>query len=155
MSDEAQTPAFEGPLVAEPATKDFVSSNYDVIQRSVLAGMGLDRFDAGIANRVMAAIQKGHLQLWRIYSPETNDVAGTITFHVGVDPFTLEGFLWIYSLHLSGNVAIEAWRQPFLQIDNFAKSKNITKMGARTKLDRVADIAMDNGFDVYWYLERS
>lgn len=156
MSDVDQSQALEIDLVAEPATSSFISEHYDVLQRSILAGMGLDSFSPELATRIMSAIQNPSvpMQLWRIYSPDDQSVAGTITFYTGQDALTQEKFLWIYSMHLSAGVPLEAWRRAFVRLDSYAKSIGVSVVSARTKLDRVVDIAMDNGFDVLYYLER-
>lgn len=156
MSDEVQAPVTYNKLMAEPAPKGFIADNSREVQLSIQLGMGLTVFDPGLGTRLMEAVMSGNLKLWRLFFSEddANQVAGTLSFFIGTDALLGTKFLWIYSLHLSMNVPMEAWRPAFEALAEYAKSEGVTSIAAKTQLPHVADIARDNGFAVGTYLER-
>lgn len=150
-------------VAAAPATRLFVQEHYDLVQRSIVAGMGYDKFDAKIANAMMKGIEIGMdrkgvgIQLWILFAPSDDgpQFCGSITFFDATDAILGSKYRYIYSFHCSKKVPLEAWHAPFNDILADAKASGCVTICAKTMLSHVVEIAADNGFDVQYYLERT
>lgn len=145
-------------IMVRPVSRGFIQANYDMLQRMVVLGMGYLVFDAGIANRMMRSIEDANnpMECWALFAPddEQPQLCGAITFFIATDLILGEKYMYIYSLHCSKKVEIEAWRNAFTEISAYARAKGCARICAKTQIDHVIDIAKDNGFAVGTYLER-
>lgn len=154
---EAQPHELVNDLVAKPSTPKFFADNYLAIRASILAGMGLEAMDNALADRMEDAIRRGLIECWILYEPDdlSPKFCGSITFFIATDALLAEKYMYIYSLHCSKKVALEAWRQPFKSIFAHAEAAGCKHIWGRTKLDHVVEIAKDNDFVISAHLERT
>jgi hypothetical protein len=156
-SGEAQSLELLNGLIAKPCTPVFYAENYEIIRASILAGMGIEKFDHALADRLESAIKNGLVELWILFEPseDTPRFCGSLTFFIATDVLLATKYLYIYSLHCSKKVPLEAWRQPFITLFRHAEQAGCKVIWGRTVLPHVEEIARDNGFTVSAHLERT